>query len=79
MFFGPHINFKISITLGAIKTNIFGKANYTTLISAKKCIRIGGKREEIKKVTNPNGHRVLGFEIEFEVYARDKKCSSEKV
>ena len=48
--FDSHSNFRISIALRAIKTNIFVKTNYTTLINKKKRTRIGGKREEIKNV-----------------------------
>ena len=45
-----HSNFKISVTLGGVKTNIFKKANYATLISEKKTHHNRGTREEIKKV-----------------------------
>ena len=47
--------------IGVIKTNIFGKSNYTTLISEKKKrSRRGVKCVEIKKlkVTKPSVHRM---------------------
>ena len=46
----PHSNFKISVTLGEIKTNAFGKANYATLIIAKKRTRMGGGVGNVKQL-----------------------------